>query len=273
MSNTISLIKKDNLAYWNVDAFSWAGGVRQCLSTRLGGVSEGEALSSLNLGFGRGDTEDNVRENYEILCGAIGANPRDAVLSKQVHRDTIIKVTGQMRGNGLDRPNAFLEADGLMTNEKNILLVVFFADCVPLLFYDPTKRAICAIHSGWRGAALQIARSGIEQMVRTYGCDPSDILACIGPSIGPCCYVVGEEVADAFGRVFANTETFLKETNKGEYVLNLWRANEMILLRAGLLPNNITQAKECTKCNETLYYSHRRMGDSRGSLAAMIELI
>lgn len=273
MKGKINIVQKNDLVYVSVDSFEKAGGIRQCFSTRLGGVSKGE-FATLNLGPNRGDDIECVKKNYEILCGAIGTDPKNVVLSKQVHHDNILQVTTDMRGNGLYAPNIFTDADGLITNEKNVALVTFFADCVPVMLYDPHQKVICSIHSGWRGTVLQIARSGIEKMVKDYGTRRENILACIGPSIGPCCYEVGEEVAATFLHTFPqDKEEIVKGKGNNKYDLDLWRANEKILLMGGIKPEHITTSEECTGCRQDRYFSHRRMGDKRGSMISVMELI
>jgi YfiH family protein len=212
-------------------------------------------------------------KNYEILCQAIGTDPKNVVLSKQVHQDHILTATADMRGNGLYVPNRFTNADGLITNEKQVALVTFFADCVPLLLYDPKERVIAAVHSGWRGTVMQIAKKGVEKMAEDFGSRRENILACIGPSIGPCCYEVGEEVVSAFLQVFPEEKESVIIKREGKFFIDLWRANECLLLGAGLRPEHITVASQCTSCRTDLYFSHRRMGEKRGSMISVIELI
>jgi YfiH family protein len=272
LKGKISFIKQGDLTYLSADAFEQAGGIRHCFSTRQGGVSRGE-FATLNLGPNRGDDLDCVRKNYEILCAAIGTDPENVVLSKQTHQDRIIEVTPAMRGNGLYIPNQFTDADGLITREKNVALVVFFADCVPVMLYDPKEKVIASIHSGWRGTILKIARKGVEKMVEDYGCRRENILACIGPSIGPCCYEVGQEVATAFLHVFPNEKGTIVMSKEGKHHLDLWRANESLLLDGGIRPEHITVAQECTGCHTDRYFSHRRMGDKRGTMISVVELI
>lgn len=265
-------VKKGELVYLVADAFEEAGGLRHCFSTRKGGVSRG-VFSSLNLGPNRGDDAESLLKNYEILCGAIGCDSADVVLSKQVHQDEIADVTSDMRGNGLFSPNRFTGADGLVTRERGVALVTFFADCVPVLLYDPKSRVIASIHSGWRGTVLRIALRGVKKMAADYGCKPENILACIGPSIGPCCYEVGVEVASSFAHAFLAKKEKLIQKREEKIYLDLWQANNILLLEAGIKANHITIAEECTYCRGDLYFSHRRLGERRGSMIAVMELI
>ena len=151
-------------------------------STRLGGVSEGD-FASLNLSFTRGDDPEHVRENYRRIADSMGFLPENMVLSQQTHTTHIYKVTEKERGMGFTKPLEYTDIDGLMTNVPGLVLVTSYADCVPLYFVDPVKKAVALSHSGWKGTAHQMGKVTVEAMKREYGCDPKDILVCVGPSI------------------------------------------------------------------------------------------
>jgi len=248
--------------------FQKTGLVSHGISTRIGGVSTG-ALFSLNLGFHRGDNEPNVIENFQRFTSALDIPLSNTVFSTQIHGVRLRHVKAFDRGKGIG-PSDIRHTDGLYTNEPNVALVTFFADCVPLLFLDPVKKVIAASHSGWRGTVAEIGRITVEALINDFGCNPTDILAGIGPSIGPCCFEVDMPVAAEFLKrpKWASYVTGLDSANK--YKVDLWRVNKQILEDSGLLPEHIDCEPICTCCNENLFYSHRRDGDKRGSMAAII---
>ncbi|HPU63457.1 MAG TPA: peptidoglycan editing factor PgeF [Mobilitalea sp.] len=246
-------------------------------STRLGGVSTG-MFSSMNLGSGSlpyQDDPENIHQNFIIIAESIGVDPESLVLSDQVHKTNIRIVTDEDRGKGFLRPRDYVEIDGLITNTPNITLVTKYADCVPLFFVDPVKKAIGLSHSGWKGTVGRIGHKTVDKMKDTFGSKEEDIVAVIGPSICVKCYEVGEEVANEFRTVFSlsedNTDILYKNQN-GRYQLNLWEANRRVLLDAGLLPDNIHVSEVCTACNSDFFFSHRKTGGKRGSLAAFLAI-
>lgn len=239
-----------------------------CFSTRFGGVSEG-ALASLNLGTHRGDRPKNVLENYRILGRAVGFDPKRTVFTKQLHTDIIERVGMSDCGRGLIRPveNA---CDGLVTDEPNVALTVFAADCTPILLYDPVRRAIGAVHSGWRGTAKGIVLRAVEAMQREFGCRPEDIRAAIGPCIGPCCFETDAEVPEAMLAALGKAaETTIRPVGQ-KYYVNLKAVNVLWLHRAGVAQIDVSE--DCTACRPDRFWSHRRVGGNRGSLAAIIML-
>lgn len=240
-------------------------------STRLGGVSQ-EHLSSMNLSFSRGDQEENVRENYRRIAAAIGFALENLVCSDQTHTTNIRKVTEADRGKGFLCPKDYTDVDGLITNVPGIVLATFYADCVPLYFVDPVKKAIGLVHSGWRGTVGKIGRAAVEAMGREYGSNPEDLLAAIGPSICQDCYEVSEDVIEEFRKSFSLEmwkELFYQKEN-GKYQLNLWKANEQIMLECGIRKEHISVTDICTCCNPMLLYSHRASKGKRGNLAAFL---
>ena len=159
--------------------------IRHAFSTRSGGVSPG-VFSSMNLSFGRGDPDENVRENYRRFCRAAGFDPESLVLSAQDHHTVVRAVTRADRGRGITRERGWQGVDGLMTDEPGVTLVTHYADCVPLYFVDPVKRVVALSHAGWRGTVAQMAAVTVGAMERTYGCRAEDLVAAIGPSdLGP----------------------------------------------------------------------------------------
>ena len=164
--------------------------------------------------------------------------------------------------------------DGLVTDVPGLVLVTFYADCVPLFFLDPVKHAVGLSHSGWRGTVGKIGKVTVETMVREYGSRPEDILAAVGPSICQDCYEVSADVIEAFQKQYGKKQwdsLFYKKEN-GKYQLNLWRANELVFLESGILPEHISVTDVCTCCNPEILYSHRASKGMRGNLAAFLGL-
>lgn len=241
-------------------------------STRFGGVSEGD-LSSMNLGFSRGDDPERVMENYRRMAAALGVSVERMVLSKQTHTDNVRVVTEADAGNGVIRPLPYTDVDGLITNVRELVLVTFYADCVPLYFVDPVRKAIGLSHSGWRGTVKRMGEVTLKAMEKTYGTNPADVLSCIGPSICRACYEVSLDVAEEFWSAFGKkAERFLDEKPDGKFRLDLWEANRQVLLEAGILAEHLAVTDICTCCNPEFLFSHRASKGKRGNLAAFLSL-
>lgn len=270
--NRMSLRETDDLQYLTADLFTAAGGVSHGFTTRRGGVSEG-IYASLNLGVNRGDDPAAVCENYSRTCAALEMDPGRLVFSRQVHGDAVRSATSADAGKGLSRPIDY-EADGLITNEPELPLVIFTADCIPILLYDPKARCVGAVHSGWRGTALGIVSRAVSRMVSEYGASPSSLLAVIGPGICPDCYETDGDVPramrDALGE---DASPFLRERASGKWQVDLKGLNALHLLRANVPTENITVSGECTSCRSSQYWSHRVTKGQRGSQAALIQLL
>ncbi len=243
------------------------GIVNHGFSTRLGGVSKGNC-ASMNISTTRGDDPAAIKENTRRIAQAIGVEPESMVYTHQTHT---VNVAVVREG---DQGKRFMETDGMVTNVPGICLVTFYADCVPLYFVDPVKKAIGLSHSGWRGTVHRMGKATVEKMQETYGSDPADIIAAIGPSICQDCYEVSEDVIGEFRKEFEEEvlpELFY-EKGKGKYQLNLWRANEEVLLDAGVLKEHIAVTNLCTHCNPEILFSHRTTGNKRGNLSAFLAL-
>jgi hypothetical protein len=247
--------------------------VNHGFSTRLGGVSK-EHLSSMNLSFTRGDEDTNVFENYRRITAALDVEYNKLVLSHQTHTTNIKVVTKEDMGKGLTKEKEYTDIDGLITNERGITLVTFYADCVPLLFVDPVNKAIGSSHSGWRGTVNKMGKITVEKMHEQYGTNPQDVIAAIGPSICIDCYEVSEEVIEEFAKNFKQDimEDICYKKDNGKYQLDLWKANKYVLLEAGIKEENIAVTNICTCCNSELLFSHRASHGMRGNLAALIGL-
>ncbi|MCI7796221.1 MAG: peptidoglycan editing factor PgeF [Lachnospiraceae bacterium] len=264
--------KTENGVTWlSFPALEKTGIVTHAFSTRMGGVSKGP-FSSMNFSFTRGDQEADVRENYRRMAEAIHVDRNRMVLTWQTHTVNVRKVTEADFGKGVVRDRDYRDVDGLITDIPGVTLVTFFADCVPLYFADTEHRAIGLSHSGWRGTVHRMGEVTLKAMAREFGTDPAHVTAAIGPSICQSCYEVGPEVIEQFAETFRPQDhavLFYKKEN-GKYQLNLWEANRIILMEAGIPEENISVTDICTCCNPDLLFSHRRMGEKRGNLCAFL---
>ena len=263
----------DYVPYLEYPMLKDTGIVRHGFSTRLGGVSEGY-YASMNLSFDRGDRKEAVAENFRRIGEALGVRCEDMVLSRQTHTTNVRIVTDADRGKGITRERDYTDVDGLVTNVPGICLVTSYADCVPLFFVDSVKKVIGLSHSGWRGTVGKIGRKTVELMHERFGSDPADILAAVGPSVCMDCYEVSSDVIEKFKEAFPENcwEQLFYEKPDGKYQLDLWKANELIFLESGILPEHIAVTNVCTHCNSDILYSHRAAGDKRGNLCAFLAL-
>jgi purine-nucleoside/S-methyl-5'-thioadenosine phosphorylase / adenosine deaminase len=254
-------------------------------STAPGGTSPLEGEKVLNLGFTDWDTRENVLENRHRFQTAAGAKDLPLIALKQFHSDVIHLFD--------DAPSDPCRGDASITNRPGLLLAIQTADCVPILLVDPKKRAIAVTHAGWRGTLARIAAKTIGKMQMHFGTNPRDLLAAIGPSIGPCCYEVGTEVATQFLSQFADAPSYFDEFRTGDepnpiqwlnmmppghqpppkgVLLDLRKANRSQLLSAGLRPQNIHTIDLCTACHPNLLFSYRKQGPQSGRLMSVIAL-
>ena len=246
------------------------GVVEHLFTTRTGGVSSG-IYSTMNLSFSRGDDPECVRKNYRRIGEVLGTDPEHMVASKQTHTTNIRLATEADLGNGITGPSAYDDVDGLATDIPGIALATFYADCVPLYFVDPVKKAIGLAHSGWRGTVAGMGACMVQFMREHFHSDPKDLIAAIGPSICVDCYEVSEEVAEQFREGFPE-DVLQPDRAEGKYQLDLWKANESILLKAGILPEHLTVTDVCTCHNPEYLFSHRASHGQRGNLAAFLML-
>lgn len=249
------------------------GIVEHCFTTREGGVSS-DIFSSLNLSFTRGDNPGAVATNYKRLAEALHVSAGDFTLTDQTHTTNVVRVTREDAGCGVTRERKYHDVDGLVTNEPGLVLSTFFADCVPLYFADPVHRAIGMSHSGWRGTVNRMGQATIDKMTQEFGTNPEDVIAAIGPSICQDCYEISADVAEQFAQAFSGHEEELLIGKPNEkYQLNLWKANELVMLDAGILPEHLAVTNICTCCNPKLLFSHRASHGRRGNLGAFIYLL
>lgn len=282
------LKRKGEVAYLEFPALSEFSFLTHGFSTREGGVSEGY-LGTMNLSYSRGDNPEHVDENFRRICDALGINTQDLVLTDQVH-DTLVERVGKNECQGEKmREKKLTGIDGIITDEPKVVLCTSYADCVPLYLVDKEHKAIGHSHSGWRGTTGKIGAVTVGRMKEEFGTRPEELVVVIGPSICQSCYEVSQDVADAFSG-FVDTEVIGKvqnidrekietlisavcvPTGEGKYHLDLWLANKLIFMEAGVPEANISISCVCTCCNSQLLYSHRASHGKRGNLAGFLAI-
>ena len=227
------------------------------LTGRLGGVSQ-KPYDSLNMALHVGDNPADVWENR--FLHALGLKAEDMVTPEQVHGQHIVRVGRAEAGRGAkEYEDSIPETDALITDEPGLPLVLCFADCTPVLFLDPEHLAVGIAHGGWKGTVKKIAQKTVMAMTKEFGTKPSDVLAAIGPAIGPCCYEVGDEVA-------ARQTLCIVEAMK---LMNEIPSPDMDI---GVKSENIDMADTCTACKHQWFYSYRADGGTTGRMAAVIAL-
>ncbi len=246
----------------SVEVFRFANlavvpGVEHAITTRHGGVSEGRC-ESLNVSYSVGDAQPNVDENLRRAAETVGARRQDLFSAYQVHGRAVTLVEGDTPIE--PRP----KCDVLVTRSSARTLMLRYADCTPVLLADPRQRAVAVVHAGWRGSAVRASAAAVEALVGAFGTRPADIVAGIGPAIGPCCYEVG---GDVFG-AFADRSTLFNGRK-----LDLWEANRQALVESGVPGESIEVAAICTQCESERFFSHRANGGQpAGRFAALIRL-
>lgn len=258
----INTVRLGSLKYLAAEGIS----APHCFTTRLGGVSSGH-LSSLNIGVHRGDTVQNLQKNYQLLAQALGFSMDKLVLTRQTHSDIVRAVTAGDAGKGLTQ-DVWPECDALITNTPGVALAVFTADCTPILLHDPVTGSVGAVHAGWRGTAEGLAAKTIRAMIDTYGCKAENIRAAIGPNIAQCCFETDADVPDAMRHALgATAEPYIRQSGQ-KYYVNLKEINALWLKNAGV--THIEISPLCTACRQDLFWSHRKVGNQRGSQGAII---
>jgi conserved hypothetical protein, YfiH family len=266
-------VERENVTFYRFPGLSRFPELNHFVSGREGGVST-EGRFSLNLGFMDEDSTGNVRVNRELLANAVGCSLDAFTLGEQKHTTHIEVVDTTKRGMGGKEKESRLPAtDGLITREPGICLMVLAADCVPVLLYDPVERVIAAVHAGWRGTVGRIATRAVQRMGEEFHCQPENVVVGIGPSIGPCCFEVGEEVIEAAREGLGDIRGLVTNSgNPGKYYFNLWEANRRQLEQAGVLPARIEIAGVCTVCHHDRFFSYRGDHGDTGRFGAGIML-
>jgi len=239
------------------ESLSRVPGVLHAITTRHGGVSQGRC-ESLNVSYSVGDTAENVDENLQRAAESIGSTRKDLFAAYQVHGRAVTVVDADSESD--PRPRC----DVLITRSPGHTLMLRYADCTPVLLADTRRKAIGVVHAGWRGSAVRAAGAGVAALRDAFGSDPRDLVAAVGPAIGPCCYTVGEEVVSAF----ADRPQLLTDGR-----LDLWEANRLALVEAGVPAEHIEVSAMCTQCQSERFFSHRaNRGEPAGRFAALIRL-
>lgn len=272
MNRTTTSIKFGNgIPYISFNALEQTGMVVNAFSTRQGGVSVG-CLESMNLGFNRGDLDENVLKNHKIFAKAVGFPYENIVTTNQTHTTNVRVVTKEDCGKGIAKDRDYSDVDGLITNVPGIVLTTYYADCVSLYILDPVNKAIGLSHSGWKGTVNRIGENTLKLMNENYGTNPKDVICCIGPSICQDCYEISEDVANEFINEFGKNNKILYNKGNGKYQLNLWESVKQVFLDAGVEYDNIYTTDICTCCNKDELFSHRGHHGKRGNLAAFLML-
>jgi polyphenol oxidase len=252
-----------DVAYYTFAALDEYGEIVHAVTTRHGGVSAAP-YHTLNLSKGLGDDPAAVEQNMRRTCAALGVVREHVISPNQRHTANVCRVSED------DRGHVCSGYDALITDRPGVPLLLRYADCTPVLLYDPPHHAIAVIHSGWRGTVQGIASAAVAAMAEAYGSRAADLVAGVGPSIGPCCYEVGPEVVDAVRAAFGQPEGLLPEQPSGRRHFDLWAANRRWLLEAGV--RRVEVAELCTACHTADFYSHRAEHGHTGHFGALMEL-
>lgn len=244
--------------------------VTHAISTRFNGVSKNE-FSSLNLALHNGDDLKDVWKNREIFCSGLEIDAKRIVTAQQVHGEQVLCVDESYVGRGaFDYMKAIPDTDGLITNLPDLPLMMFFADCVPILIFDPVKKAIGICHAGWKGTVHKIAQKTVQAMIKSFNSKPEDCLIGIGPSIGACCFEVDDPVYTQFRKEFPTLKC--EKVSEKKWKIDLWEANRLQLGDIGVVDKNIICSNVCTKCNSDVFFSYRADAGKTGRIAAIIQL-
>ncbi len=240
-------------------------------TSREGGVSVGN-YASLNLSPFSGDNPVHVAENQRILCNEFGIGSNRLIFPYQTHGTEIREIDETFFNFSIEEKNQYLNGvDALITNIAGVCIGVTTADCVPLLFFDPVKKAVAAAHAGWRGTCARITEKTVIAMVQRYKCKPEDILVTIGPSISGEVYNVGKEVVENFETAGLDVSEIVQIRNNTFY-LDLWKANQQSLEKTGILPEHIEISGICTFTEHERFFSARRLGIKSGRMLSGIML-
>jgi len=242
-------------------------GLVHAVSTRQGGVSP-EPYASLNLSTSTGDSRENVDVNHRRLAWALDLPRERLTTTWQVHGTHVVRATAETMGGMWDK------ADGIITDTPGLPLTQRYADCTPLIVYDPRRHAAGLGHAGWRGTVAGMATALVQTMTTAFGSDPGDLVAVVGPAIGPCCYEIGPEVVEAVQMTFPAADALLSRPANGASAaqphFDLWAANRWQLEQAGV--GQIEVAGICTRCQRETFFSHRGDGPVTGRFGAVVML-
>jgi len=254
--------EKNGIIYFEFEHFAATGLVDHCFSTRIGGVSK-SPYDRMNLAYHMGDCKGDVDENFRLICEAVGFNHEKVIMTDQIHENYHLVVDEMTKPEWVD---------GLMTEFPGFVLTSYYADCVPLLFLDPVAKVIANAHAGWHGTAMDMAGKTLRELNFEFGCRVEDILVGIGPAIGMDHFEVGQEVVEMFEYYLPLSTDYIVPKAEEKWLVDLVGINHARLLELGVQVGNIEISDLCTFENPELFFSHRRDGDARGNMAAMIAL-
>jgi YfiH family protein len=256
--------ENNGLLYYRFHSLTaYYGEILHGVFTRLGGVSR-PPYHWLNVSKSVGDDQKAVDANHDLICQILGIRRGDIATAYQVHSANVAVVGPE------DQGRVALQTDALVTNSPGVFLLLRFADCVPIAFYDPVQRAIGLAHAGWKGTLGKAAQKTVEAMTETYDSRPADLFACIGPSIGPCCYQVGGNVVRLVNEVFPQQPHLLHQQGDGSRHFDLWEANRLQLASLGV--RQIEVSGLCTACHNDEFFSHRADNGRTGRFAVVMGL-
>lgn len=246
--------------------------VKAVYTSRIKGNSQ-PPYDSLNLGLHVGDSSETVLANRSLLAELLELPLENWVIGEQIHSNKVASVRQKDAGRGAyDKETVLKGIDAIVTNEPGLTLVTFYADCVPIFIVDPINRAIGLAHAGWRGTILQIGLHTVKKMIKEFGSQPDELIAAIGPAIGPCCYQIDNKVAKAVREHLAWHDSVLMSDGDNHYRLDLPKANYLGLKAAGLKSENISAADICTRCSSDIFFSYRAANGVTGRQAALLSL-
>jgi YfiH family protein len=251
----------DGVPYYTFEGLAAHGELVHAVFTRLGGVSA-PPYDTLNVGHSVGDDHDDVEANHRLVYETLGISGADVVTARQVHSNRVAVVDTKDAGRVVP------ETDALVTTVPGVFLLLRFADCLPVFVYDPEKQVVGIGHAGWRGTAATLAQQLIRTMTECFGSDPAQLIASLGPAIGPCCYQVGEEVVEAVAPALQDRSKAIQHRGDGAFSLDLWEANRQHLLSQGV--RTVETSHICTACHAGEFFSHRADRGITGRFAAII---
>ncbi len=245
-------------------------GVNIGFSTRQGGESQ-PPFNSLNMGLHVGDNQEAVIVNRQRFMRLFDIGMDRVVCCQQVHGSSVAYINGEQAGQGAENYDASLPGiDAMVTETPGIILATFYADCIPVFFFDPVKRAVAIAHSGWKGTMDRIVLNTVKTMMERFRCDPSDIEVFIGPGIGRCCFQIHPDLSEKVSKAFPEFDDIMYRNSKIYWDLRL--TNQKILIGAGINPIKIIDCGLCTSCRTDLFFSHRKENGKTGRMMAAIGL-
>ncbi|NUU99534.1 hypothetical protein XO12_05290 [Marinitoga sp. 1154] len=268
-----TLKKKDDIYYFTIPIFENYGNLFHIFTTRKTGYNDKE----LDLGVNTQTALNDVYMNYLKLCETFNIKQDSIILSDQVHKDNILIIDESFKSNNFLFKRKVKNADGLITNKKNLFLVTLYADCTPIYFFDPVKEVIALAHSGWKGTVKKIGEKTVLKMIKEFGCNPKDILVALGPSIGPESFEVKEDVKNFFEKIF-NEKNFsfsneiIKPGKNEKYLIDIWKTIEYTLINTGIRKEHILNSNIDTYKNTDLLFSYRKEKNT-GRMAAIMAII